>query len=354
MRFALVWLLGLSLAIACSTKSQQACLPGAQVSCACPSGVSGVQICDETGHKYLGCQCSSSSIGGSGGSSSSGSSGGGPTQSPHSVGSPVVGSDGSIQCPPQTCRGIDGLCYGPCASGHCTISPSGTCSPPSVSGQVFCCEAGQATGGSSAGSTSGSSSPCGEGRWLVSLGTIPACGDCAAGPFSDTLTISGSSVTDTLGFGFQFDPSTCLATHQDALGGSCGDKTETIKVDLEAQTCTTSEILCSNVTNPSATCSVCDPVPCRVRLDVDAGPIKCGYMLGSGCCESAGGGPCSPSPNCVSCRSTACYDPSKYTCCPLVENSICPIDLPNCELRPNSNGNNVCCSTTMCSDGAPP
>jgi len=44
----------LSLAGACRAKE---CVPGREVSCACPGGETGVQVCDEEGARYLPCVC---------------------------------------------------------------------------------------------------------------------------------------------------------------------------------------------------------------------------------------------------------------------------------------------------------
>jgi hypothetical protein len=69
------------------------------------------------------------------------SAGGAPPPSPpvssggSASGSPATGGGG---CPPDTCEGTDGKCYGPCQSGTCTLTPSGNCSAPSPGG-VYCC-----------------------------------------------------------------------------------------------------------------------------------------------------------------------------------------------------------------------
>ncbi|MDO8500227.1 MAG: hypothetical protein Q7S20_00105 [Gemmatimonadaceae bacterium] len=49
-------------------------------------------------------------------------------------------------CLSDSCKGSDGKCYGPCASGsYCTTSPSGNCSSPSAGG-VYCCAGSGGTG----------------------------------------------------------------------------------------------------------------------------------------------------------------------------------------------------------------
>ena len=49
----------------------------------------------------------------------------------------VAPEGGLLACGPGQCLGSDGLCYGPCATGACTASPSGTCGP--ATNGVSCC-----------------------------------------------------------------------------------------------------------------------------------------------------------------------------------------------------------------------
>ncbi len=51
----------------------------------------------------------------------------------------------TASCGTGECLGSDGNCYGPCSSGYCTTSPSGTCSNPSAGG-VYCCTSGGSGG----------------------------------------------------------------------------------------------------------------------------------------------------------------------------------------------------------------
>ena len=92
---------------------------------------------------------------GSGDATSEG--GAGPTPSPPPRGGLPDGRTlfGPV-CGAGQCGGSDGYCYGPCAIGSCTTSPSGTCSSPSAGG-VYCCTSGSGSGGGSGGGGDGGS-----------------------------------------------------------------------------------------------------------------------------------------------------------------------------------------------------
>lgn len=95
--------------------SASLCVPGQQVSCACPGGTSGVQACNAAGSGFDKCDCN----GGNGGSG----------------GAPIGCGDGFCAGSEEDCRSCEADC-GPCAP--CTIAPS--CDnaqiPPATMGHV--------------------------------------------------------------------------------------------------------------------------------------------------------------------------------------------------------------------------
>jgi hypothetical protein len=147
-------------------------------------------------------------------------------QGESTVASPPVSPADGGQCAADACRGTDGLCYGPCDLGTCTLAAgTGTCSDPSAGG-VYCCVPTSTTGGN------GCNQAClddGVGfsvdSALIALynqflaghaaGTISVSGACPAG---GTVSITGTdsvapvSGGDEVAFKLTFDMTQCGVT----------------------------------------------------------------------------------------------------------------------------------------------
>lgn len=113
------------------------CTPGASSACACPGGVSGVQVCDDNGFGFGDCQCPDAGAGGASSSSSSSSSSSGAggsggasasSSSSSSSGAPCMPDDGN-ECTDDAC--VNGqpvhtpkALGTPCAQGLCDSTPA--------------------------------------------------------------------------------------------------------------------------------------------------------------------------------------------------------------------------------------
>jgi hypothetical protein len=88
--------LGLLIALVAAACADDACTPGAQVSCDCPGGDEGVQVCAADGNSYEACSCNT----GSGPTSSSGTttSGGGGAGGGTSSSTTGSGGNGGVEC----------------------------------------------------------------------------------------------------------------------------------------------------------------------------------------------------------------------------------------------------------------
>src|SRR5436190_23901838 len=99
----------LSAVLACSSADTlpfgaTPCAPGAQIGCACPGGVQGVQLCSENGKGYGACSCEPGSAGaGAGGNGAGGNGAGGGTC--------TAGATESCYDGPPSTEGV-GVCVG--------------------------------------------------------------------------------------------------------------------------------------------------------------------------------------------------------------------------------------------------
>ena len=105
-----------------SEESKNACEPGRQVSCACPRGGSGVQVCAADGSGFGACRCDDGGGAGAGGAAGSSDSGSGATDSS----SPA---DAASECPPNSAtdapRGDCDVVKQDCQAGlTCTLQES--------------------------------------------------------------------------------------------------------------------------------------------------------------------------------------------------------------------------------------
>lgn len=100
--------------------SGSTCTPNQQVSCDCPGGTKGVQVCNEDGRSFSACDCGGSTGGGGAGGGTTGGAGGGTTGlCGNGMIDPGECETGEFQCP-QDCMGTGG-------AGGGTTTSSNTC-----------------------------------------------------------------------------------------------------------------------------------------------------------------------------------------------------------------------------------
>ncbi|MFO0556168.1 MAG: hypothetical protein U0271_47765 [Polyangiaceae bacterium] len=104
-----ITMLNLLVSVACGGNDPERCVPGEQVSCACPNDTNGVQACNEEGTGFDACTCADPPVGGSGGIGAAGGSsdGGAGHSSGGAGGNAALGGagEGGAGGAPNPCEG---------------------------------------------------------------------------------------------------------------------------------------------------------------------------------------------------------------------------------------------------------